>query len=87
MIDGRCKVIHISHVLWAAPPRLVRSPRPGPCLNFGLQYALIRNNQSKKIGVEYWAFPGSNLPWRPCWVDADEDKTVFSDDLIMPLEH
>ena len=31
-------------------------PRPGPCLDFGFQYALIRNNWSKKFGVEYWPF-------------------------------
>ena len=31
----------------------------------GFQYALIRNNRSKKFGVEYWALPGSNSPWRP----------------------
>ena len=47
-------------------PRLARPPRPGPCLDFGFQYALIRNNQSKKFGVEYWTLPGSNWPWRPC---------------------
>ena len=40
-------------------------PRPGPCLNYGFQYALIRNNQSKKIGVKHWALSASNLPWRP----------------------
>ena len=28
----------------------------GPCLDFGFQYALIRNNRSKKFGVEYWAW-------------------------------
>ena len=27
-----------------------RPPRPGPCLDFGFQYALIRNNWSKKVG-------------------------------------
>ena len=31
------------------PPRLARPPRPGPCLKFGFQYALVRNNQSKKF--------------------------------------
>ena len=41
-------------------PRLARPPRF--CLDFGFQYALIRNNWSKKFGVEYWAFPGSNSP-------------------------
>ena len=33
-----------------------------PCLDFGFQYALIRNKQSKKFGVEYWASTGSNSP-------------------------
>ena len=44
------------------PPRLARPPRPGPCLDFGFQYALIRNNQTKKFGVEYKALPDSNSP-------------------------
>ena len=35
------------------PPQLARPPRPGPCLDFGFQYTLIRNNCS-------------NSPWRPC---------------------
>ena len=47
-------------------PRLARTPRPGPCLDFGLQYALLRNDLSKKFGVEYWALPDSNSLWRPC---------------------
>ena len=42
-----------------------KTPRPGPCLDFGFQYALIRN-LSKKFGIEYKALPGSNLPWCPC---------------------
>ena len=49
----------------AGPPRLARPPRPGPCLNVGFQYPLIRNNLSKKFAVEYWALPGPNSPWRP----------------------
>jgi len=32
----------------SGPPRLARSQRPGPCLDFGFQYALTRNNRSKK---------------------------------------
>ena len=36
--------------LLARPPRPPRPPRPGPCLDFGFQYALIRNNQSKNVG-------------------------------------
>ena len=55
-----------SHSDITGPPRLLRPPRPGPCLNFGFQYALIRNNWSKKFGVEYWALHGSNSLWRPC---------------------
>ena len=26
-----------------------KAPRPGPCLDFGFQYALIRNNWSKNL--------------------------------------
>ena len=48
-------------------PRLARPTRAGPCLDFGFPHALIRNNRSKQFGVEYWALPGSNTPWRP-WV-------------------
>ena len=49
-------------------PRLTRPPRPGPCLDFGFQYALIRNNQPKKIGVEHRTLTSSNSRWRPCLV-------------------
>ena len=35
--------------LSSGPPRLARPPRPRPCLDFGFQYAHIRNNRSKKI--------------------------------------
>ena len=28
-------------------------PGPGPCLDYGFHYAFIRNNRSKKFGVEY----------------------------------
>ena len=54
-------------VVTSGSPRLARPPSPGPCLDFGFQYAFIRNNRSKKFGVEYWALPGSNSPWRPCF--------------------
>ena len=37
-----------------------------PCLDFGFQYSVIRNTRSKEFGVEYWALPDSNSPWRPC---------------------
>ena len=37
-------------VALSGPPRLARPPRPGPCLDFGFQYTLIRNNRSKKFG-------------------------------------
>ena len=60
-----------SYRLWTTPgpPQLARPtrpPRPGPCLDFGFQYVLIRDNPSKKSWVEYWALSGSNLLWRPC---------------------
>ena len=29
---------------WQGPPR------PGPCLDFGFEYILIKNNQSKNLG-------------------------------------
>ena len=45
--------------------------RSGPCLDFGFQYTLIRNNWSKKFGVEYWALPGSNSQWRPWYIYID----------------
>ena len=32
------------------PPPLARPPRLEPCLDFGLQYALTKNNRSKKLG-------------------------------------
>ena len=60
------------------PPRLVSPPRSGSCLDFGFQYALIRNNWSKKFGVEYWALSGSNSPWRPWIKNATEEKNHCS---------
>ena len=47
-------------------PRQGRQARFIPCLDFGFQYALIRNNRSKNFGVEYWPLPDSNSQWRPC---------------------
>ena len=47
---------------YSGPPRLARPPRPGPCLDFGFQYSLIRNKRSKNFMVKYWALPGSNSP-------------------------
>ena len=46
----------------AGPPWQGRQARFGPCLDFGFQYALIRNNRSQIFGVEYWTLPGSNSP-------------------------
>ena len=54
---------------YSGPPRLAMPQRPGPCLDFRSQYALIRNNQSKKFGVEYRALSDSNSPWRPWLLD------------------
>ena len=36
-------------ILWYMTRPLLRPLRPGSCLNFGFQYALMRNNRSKKI--------------------------------------
>ena len=40
-----------SRYYFTGPLWLARPLRPGPCLDFGFQYALIRNNRSKKFGV------------------------------------
>ena len=71
------------------PPGQERQARFSPCLDFGFQYALIRNNRSRNFGVEYWTFPGSNSPWRPwhkLWIvknDLDEKHPkYFSTDLF-----
>ena len=58
----KCRVLYRLYVLGSGLPWQVRFV---PCLDFGFQYALIRNNWSKKFGVEYWTLPGSNSPWRP----------------------
>ena len=61
----------------AGLPGLQRQLWTGPCLDFGFQYAVIRNNRSKKFGVEYWELPGSNSPWQPCilqvWIYPNND--------------
>ena len=44
---------------------VMEPPRPGSCLDFGFQFAFIRNNRSKKL--EYWVLPGSNSLWQP-WI-------------------
>ena len=41
-----------------------KDPKTWALPRFWVSYALLRNNQSKKFGVEYWALSGSNLPWR-----------------------
>ena len=46
--------------LWSEQPWQARQARFGPCLDFGFQYTLIRNNRSKNFGIEYWTLPGSN---------------------------
>ena len=61
------------------PPRQPRQPRTGPWLDFGFQYALIRNNWSKIFGVEYWALPGSYSPWRPCKILVKNSRSIADD--------
>ena len=58
----------------SGPPWQARKARFGPCLDFGFQCALIRNNRSKKFGLEYWALPGSNLHWHPCYVSGSTES-------------
>ena len=43
-------------------PRLLRLPRPGPCLKFGLQVTLYQTGGQ----IILWALSGSNSQWRPC---------------------
>jgi hypothetical protein len=38
----------------SGPSQQGRQASFGPCLDFGFQYALKRNNPSKNFGVEYW---------------------------------
>ena len=45
---------------YTGPPGQARQARFGPCLDFGLQYALVSNNWPKKIVIQYWTLPGSN---------------------------
>ena len=51
--EGEQAVIHVI-TIWdaialAGAPWLARPPRPGPCLDFGFQYTIIRNNWPKEI--------------------------------------
>ena len=51
---------------FAGTPRLARPPRPGPCLDFGFQYAFIRNNRSKNflgrlLGLAWLKFAVASL--------------------------
>ena len=45
------------------PLWLARPPRPGPCLDFGFQYALIRNNQigGRILGLVWLKFAVASL--------------------------
>ena len=43
-------VVAASNIINPGPPRLARTPRPGPGLDFGFQYALTRKSRSKKLG-------------------------------------
>ena len=54
--NSHIDLCHEISLIKTCAPQLARPPSPGPCLDFGVHYALIRNNWSKKIGVEYWAF-------------------------------
>ena len=76
---------HVSGLPWQA--RQWRKARFGPCLDFGFQNALIRNNWSKKFWVEYWTLPGSNTSWWSCvllnfemsWIKEFNKNLIFID--------
>ena len=51
---------------FSGAPRLLRPPRPGPCLNFGLQLTLSQPGGHIMPTTVLWALSGSNLPWHPC---------------------
>ena len=57
--------------------QLTRPSRPGPCLDFGFQYAFIRKNRPNKFGVAFRVLPGSKLRWWPCIVSIEQEKSAF----------
>jgi hypothetical protein len=61
------------------PPRLLRPPRPGPCLNFGLQLTLSQPGGHIMPTTVLWALSGSNSPWRP-WNMRPEESSLFKTD-------
>ena len=65
----------------SGPPRQGRQAKFGPCLDFGFQYALIRNNWSKNFGVEYWPFLAQIRRGGPAYVLKRQEilkRTLFS---------
>ena len=58
-------LVFLCYICTTGPLQKPRQARFGPCLDFGFQYTLTRNNQSKKFGVEYWTVGalGSLLSW------------------------
>ena len=50
--DVFSSLLSLVFIVFSGPPWLARPPRPRPCLDFGIQCALIRNNWSKNW-VEY----------------------------------
>ena len=50
-------------VFIVVPQGLLRSPRPGPCLNFGLQLTLSQRAGQIMPTTVLWALSGSNLRW------------------------
>ena len=49
----------------SGPPRLLRPPRPEPCLNFGLHLTLSQPGGQIMPTTVLWALSASNSPWRP----------------------
>ena len=73
MIQPSCSFQGKFQVFWSlatlhsqsGAPRLLRPPRPGPCLNFGLQLTLSQPGGQIMPTTVLWALSGSNSPWRP----------------------
>ena len=53
-------------------PRLLRPPRPGSCLNFGLELTLSQSGGHIMPTTVLWSLSGSNSPWRP-WIGGEKE--------------
>ena len=62
------KTLHTSVFLYPGAPQLLRPPRPGPCLNFGLLLVKPISTRGQIMPTTIlWALSESSLPWCPCY--------------------